>query len=69
MKLVDPLALGENKLPRHRRGGALKDILHPALLDDTAFLHNGNAGAYLLDDAHFVGDDNNRYAKLFVDLL
>ena len=36
-------------------------------LDHLAVLHNGYAVADLLDDRHFVGDDNDRDVQLDVD--
>ena len=46
-----------------------ENVEHLAGLDHLAVLHNGYAVADLLDDRHFVGDDNDRDAEGFVQVL
>ena len=46
-----------------------ENVEHLAGLDHLTVLHNGYAVADLLDDRHFVGDDNDRDAEGFVQVL
>lgn len=46
-----------------------ENVEHLTGLDHLAVLHNGYAVADLLDDRHFVGDDNDRDAEGFVQVL
>ena len=46
-----------------------ENVEHLAGLDHLAVLHNGYAVADLLDDRHFMGDDNDRDAEGFVQVL
>ena len=46
-----------------------ENVEHLAGLDHLAVLHNGYAVADLLDDRHFVSDDNDCDAEGFVQVL
>ncbi|MNB98804.1 hypothetical protein D3C75_460630 [compost metagenome] len=54
---------------RCRVGGIPEHLKHPALLDDLALLHHGNLVADLLNDAHFMRNDQNSNRIRFIDFL
>ena len=70
-ELLDLAEIGRrvDEAPGDLLPGICEHIEYLALLDDPAVLHDRHAVADLLDHGHFVRDDDDRDAELFVQVL